>query len=174
MSSLLNTYDRVLAILNEEMGSVYARLDEAYSALQRRVLDASAIGVCGYPCVGDCRTCLEAGARLESFFAPDVRIPICSDASASVEGSGPTMVEDSQACEGSPHVQIMVYAGDEDRELENMRSMDMVDDMYRNPYAYDDGYVEDEYDEETAYYDDRYYDDGGDGGLDWNESGYFD
>lgn len=165
MSSLLNTYDRVLAILNEEMGSSFERLDEAYSAMRRRVLDAAAIGVCGYPCMGDCRTCLEAVANLEAFFAPEAPAPVATAAiaSASVEGSGPSRAE---AEEGA------VEVGDEDRTLENMRSLDLVEEMYRDPHRYDDGY-DDGYDED-AYYDDRddYEDDGG--GLDWNESGYFD
>jgi hypothetical protein len=181
MSSLLNAYDRVLAILNEEMGSSFERLDQAYDALQRRVLDVSAIGVCGYPCMGDCRTCLEAGERLEAFFAP-VQPVLCSEASASVEGSGPTAADDSETPEGTPEVQIMAYAGDDERHLENMRSLDLVEEMYQNAYAYDDGYGEDGYGEdgygedgydgEDYYYDDR---DGYDeGGLSWNESGYFD
>jgi hypothetical protein len=84
-------------------------------------------------------------------------------------------------------LQIFVPAGDESQEdpLEIARVLDAVEEARRSGEAADHGdeQQEQEYTEYDAYgcqcleclnYDDRYNDDDYGGGLDWNESGYFD
>ena len=186
----------VLSILNEELNTQYDRLADAFSDWRERQSQderADAVGVCGFPCMGDCSTCVESDAALTAFFAqpdgvvvaaapepaPAAPAPIVSEASASVEGSGPSYAE--EPVEG----QQMAYAGDESQNsaLEAARAMDAIEEAQRSGEAYDDA---DEYrgcncldclnhddpDYRSSYYDDR--DDGYGGGLDWNESGYFD
>ena len=168
MDSLSSTRSRVLAIINEEMNSEYDSIAVAMREYQRHERREGwqniPVGVCGYLCGGDCRDCTDALEHLDAFFAvpetPPAPVPMASEASASVEGSGPSHAEEGD------HVVIEIYpyAGDEDRDFENVLSMSAVEEMYRNGF-YDDGY------DEESYLDDD-DDDGYDNG--WNESGYND
>ncbi len=195
MESLFATRQTLLSILNEELNTNYEMAADAFREWRQRQSQdeqSDAVGVCGFPCMGDCSTCVESEAALTAFFAqpdgvvvaaapepePVVAAPIVSEASASVEGSGPSSAE--EPVEG----QQMAYAGDESQNsaLENARAMDALEEAQRSGEAYDD--AEEEYrgcncldclnhdypDYRPSYYDDR--DDGY--GLDWNESGYFD
>ncbi len=198
MDSLFATRDRLLAVLNEELGSEFRDLAPAFRAWRENV-DRDAIGVCGFPCDGGCATCTQSAADLDAFFAPDApAAPQASEASASVEGAGPSAAEESES-EGSPATRVgtlAVTTEDQERNLENLRSQDAIDEMIRAGEAVEiqimvsAGDEDDEEDDdcdcrecrlrrdpEELYVEERessyYYNDGG-YGLDWNESGYFD
>lgn len=127
---------------------------------QQQEHDHIAINICGTPCVGDCRTCVQSNADLSAFYG---------------------LPQETVA-----EVQMMAYAGDEeseDRALEEAKAMDQIEEAQRSGEAYDHDegdYYEDENSHEFGchcygcvnYEDERGYDDGY--GLDWNESGYFD
>ena len=194
METIFATRQTLLSILNEELNTNYEMAADAFRDWRERQSQedrAEAVGVCGFPCVGDCSTCVESEAALTAFFAepvaaaaepaepdPVVAAPIVSEASASVEGSGPSYAE--EPVEG----QQMAYAGDESQNsaLENARAMDALEEAQRSGEAYDD--AEEEYrgcncldclNHDDPDYRPSYYDDQDDGyGLDWNESGYFD
>lgn len=130
------------------------------------------INICGTPCVGDCQTCVQSNADLNTFYGLSVAEP-----ASAVEVS-----------EGPIEVQVMAPAGDEtpqEEVLEMARAMDALEEAQRSGEVYDDRYDE----EDDGYrgchcldclnYGDSnyvsYYEDDNDGyGLDWNESGYFD
>jgi hypothetical protein len=172
MDSSASTRARLLAIINEETNSEFDSIAVAMGEYRRHERREGwgdiPVGICGFLCSGDCRTCTEAIEHVDAFFAIPVApapppVPMASEASASVEGSGPSRAEES-AAEGSDVViQVFTYAGDEgERAAENALSLAAVEEMYRDGY-YDDGYYEEEYDD-----DDGGYDNG------WNESGYND
>lgn len=161
MDSAFITNERMLSLVTEQLNNVL-----------NRAIAGNNVGVCGLPCVGDCQTCTQSNADLAAFFGPSEPAPVvtAAEASASVEGSGPSAAE--------PHPE-----GDEDGALEVARAMDALDEAQRSGEAYD--YEEDEDDYrgcqclDCLNHDDpnytRYYeDDDGGYGLDWNESGYFD
>jgi hypothetical protein len=95
-------------------------------------------------------------------------------------------IEEVIAVSEPVELQIFVPAGDESQDdpLEIARVLDAVEEARRSGEAADHGdEQEQEYTEYDAYgcqcleclnYDDRYNDDYYGGGLDWNESGYFD
>ena len=161
MSSFSVSDERMLSLITEQLNNV---LDRVFITVN----DAEAVGVCGFPCMGDCRTCTQSNADLDAFYgiavAEPAAAPIVEPVSASVEGSGPSDAEEPV------EAQQMAYAGDESQNsaLEVARAMDALEEAQQNGEAYE--YDEDYYDERDDY-DDR-YDDGY--GLDWNESGYFD
>jgi hypothetical protein len=89
-------------------------------------------------------------------------------------------------------VQVFANAGDESQEdaLEVARTLDAIEEAKRSGELYEQEEKYDEYDAhgchcldclnhddpdyDPYYADERYNDDGYGGGLDWNESGYFD
>lgn len=173
MDSVFVTNERMLSLVTEQLNNVLNRVISGNNA--------DAVGVCGFPCVGDCQTCTQSNADLAAFFGvaqEPLSVVMAAEVSASVEGSGPSAAEP----ESEPEVQVMAYAGDEDSALEVARAMDALDEVQRSGEAYD----YDEYDGDCEclecrtghvpenWHDDRDddYDDGY--GLDWNESGYFD
>jgi len=187
MDSLFATRQTLLTILNDELNTQYDRLADAFSDWRQRQPQeeqADAVGVCGFPCMGDCQTCTQSNADLDAFFGGPAEVavvvaeepapgpapaPIVSEASASVEGVGPTYAEESV------EVHHIIHARDasQDSALEAARAMDAIEEAQVSGEAY-------EYDEYDAYgchcHDCLNYDDEGDDGygLDWNESGYFD
>jgi len=178
MDSAFVTNERMLALITQQLNNVLDRVVP--------VNTTEAVGVCGFPCVGDCNTCEQSGRDLEAFYAPEaaaapVEVVVhASDACASVEGGNSAVTIDM--AEGPIEVHVMAYAGDDDGALDVARAMDALDEAQRSGEAYE--YAEDEYrgchcldclnhddPDYRPYYDDE--DDGGNG-LDWNESGYFD
>jgi hypothetical protein len=144
--------------------------------------DENAVGVCGFPCIGDCRTCVQSNADLTAFFAPEASVspaepeavlPRASEASASIEGVSSSALTDEQWEEVERAARALDEADEAARTgiwADNGQDYDGPD---RSDPADDE---DDDYDENASYYDDRqdpyYHDDGY--GLDWNESGYFD
>lgn len=158
METTFVTNERMLSLVTEQLNSILNRAVSGNNA-------ADVVGVCGFPCVGDCQTCTQSNADLEAFYASSN--PLAVVASASVEGPGPSVAEPAPE-------------GNEDGALEVARAMDALDEAQRSGEAYD----YDEYDGDCDclecrtghvpenWFDDREDDDGY--GLDWNESGYFD
>ena len=185
MDSLFATRERLLAVLNEELGSDFRELVPAFQAWREQSVLPD-VNICGFPCDGGCATCTQSAADLQAFFAPQDHVVIMvSEASASAEG-GNSFAEPSDG-EGTGAVQVMTYAGDtedEERALENARSLDAVEEMVRSGEAYDwhGGEEEDACDCrecQMGYAPENWFDDRDDDydegyGLDWNESGYFD
>jgi hypothetical protein len=193
MDSILATRERLLAVLNEELGSEFTDLVPAFRAWRENA-DRDSIGVCGFPCDGGCGTCVESDAALTAFFAPEAPPvtpvePLVSEASASVEGSGPSTTEATESAPSAPSRvgTLAVSTEEEDRVLENARALDAVEEMIRSGEAAEVQIMANAGDEDDEDYDpyDAYgchcleclnyesQDDGG-YGLDWNESGYFD
>lgn len=190
------TRERILAIINEELASEFTDLAPAFRAWRENT-DRDSIGVCGFPCDGGCSTCVESEAALTAFFAPEVppvtpAEAVVSEASASVDGSGPSTTEATESEPSAPSRvgTLAVSTEDEDRALENARALDAVEEMIRSGEAYEVQIMADAGDEESSdchcrecqmgYAPENWFDDGDDGdddggyGLDWNESGYFD
>ncbi len=177
-----STDELSLALINAMVnGSSSMNPLQALEAWNNRT-DESAVGVCGFPCVGDCQTCTQSAADLQTFFAPEIAappaepeavIPRASEASASVEGASSTTLTDDQW-----------------EELERTaRARDEADEAARTGIWADNGQDYDADEDDDGYrgchcldclnHDDpdyvSYYDDRDDGyGVDWNESGYFD
>lgn len=184
MDSAFATNERMLALVTEQLNNLLDRV--------LPVRDSAPVGVCGFPCAGDCQTCEQSERDLAAFYASEaVAVPVAAEpmeivvraaeTSASVEGGNSVPAED---VEGHVEVQVMAPAGDEsqDSTLEVARAMDALDEVQRSGEAYedeDDGYrgcqcldcLNHDDPDYRPYYDDE--DDGG-YGLDWNESGYFD
>ena len=194
MDSSFTTRDTLLNILLDELNARNQVFSDMFSELQRlSQFNEDSIGVCGFPCVGDCQTCTQSNADLDAFFglAPAAAAPAPAPApapepaadvavnivSASVEGSGPSSAEEPPYSENSPEVIVVTHViepeaeTEEEEVLEVARAMDQNEDAHRSGEAYE---LEDDYssyDERDAYDYDRY---DNDYGLDWNESGYFD
>jgi hypothetical protein len=169
MDSLFATRQTLLTILNDELNTQYDRLADAFSDWRQRQPQeeqADAVGVCGFPCMGDCQTCTQSNADLDAFFGAPAEVvvvvaeepapaPIVSEASASVEGVGPTYAEESV------EVHHIIHARDasQDSALEAARAMDAIEEAQVSGEAY-------EYDEYDAYgchcHDCLNYDDEGD------------
>jgi hypothetical protein len=176
MSSFSVNDERMLSLITEQLNNV---LDRVFITVN----DAEAVGVCGFPCLGDCHTCTQSNADLDAFYAaePAVAVPVATavavaePVSASIEGGNSAPLEEGP-------VEVMAYAGDESQGsvLENARAMDAIEEAQRSGEAYDDdGYrgcqCLDCLNADDENYIPSYYDDRDDGyGLDWNESGYFD
>lgn len=174
------TNELSLALLNAAVnGSAGLNPAAALDAIRSRT-EENAIGVCGFPCMGDCSTCTQSERDLQAFYAPEAppappaEEPIVSTvvlASATVEGSSSSTESD----ETWEELQIAARARDEADEAARTGIWADTGEDYDGPDRADpaDDDVEDDYD---PYYDDRDdrdgYDDGY--GLDWNESGYFD
>jgi hypothetical protein len=172
MDSLFATRQTLLTILNDELNTQYDRLADAFSDWRQRQSQeeqADAVGVCGFPCMGDCQTCTQSNADLDAFFGAPAEVvvvvaeepaPIISEASASVEGhaaheSQTSVLEAAEALDGIEEAQRSGEAfdqGDEDCECLECRTG-------YNPELWFDDREDDRYDN---------------CGLDWNESGYFD
>jgi hypothetical protein len=125
------------------------------------------INICGLPCPGNCQTCVQSNADLSAFYGIAIDAPPATATAAPIE------------------IVVMAAAGDEDLDdqARTARALDEVEASNRNGEWAD----QDDYDgdcdclecrngynpdlwEDTRYNDDDYYG----GGLDWNESGYFD
>jgi len=173
MSSILSADDYTLALLNAQVnGSSESSLSAVVSAWMNRT-DETAIGVCGFSCLGDCQTCTQSNADLQAFFAPDsVVIPVVApaltaEASASIEGSS------SAAEDAFTEIQVVAQARD---EADEVARTGVWADSAESEYEGDcdclecrTGHVPEN------WFNDREDDDYDDGcGLDWNESGYFD
>jgi len=154
------------------------------------ILASEAVGICGFPCMGDCQTCTQSTIALTAFFAPEAepappvepappQMPVVSEASASVEGVSSSAVEDEEldTARARDEADEMGRTGiwaDNGQDYDGPdRHDDDEDDGYRGCHCLD-CLNHDDPDYVPSYYDDR--DDGydGGGGLDWNESGYFD
>lgn len=150
------------------------------------ILASEAVGMCGFPCVGDCQTCTQSTLTLAAFFAaepaPHVGIPIASEASASVEGVSSSAIDDEtweereRTARGRDEADEAARTGiwadngqDYDGPDRRDPADDEADDDYRGCQCLD-CLNHDDPDYVPSYYDER--DDGY--GLDWNESGYFD
>ena len=178
MDFLFATRERLLAVLNEELGTEFRELVPAFHAWRENV-DRDSISVCGLPCGGGCSTCVESDAALTAFFAPEAppftpAEPLVSESAApSHVGTLAVTTEDQEqhvetlrnqdAGEGA-EIQILVSA-DDDSDSESEDDCDCREcRLRRDPQEW---FVEER---ETHYY--YSYNDGY--GLDWNESGYFD
>ncbi len=175
MSSTFHSDELSLALINAMVnGSVSMNPIAALEAWNNRT-DETPVGVCGFPCVGDCQTCTHTDEQLQAFFAPEVPAPPvvrASEASASAEGSSSSGPTDEQWEE----LQLAARARDEADEAARTGIWADNGQDYDGPDRRDPADDEDDYDENASYYDDRqdpYYEDEG-YGLDWNESGYFD
>jgi hypothetical protein len=171
-----------LALINAMVNGTSAVSSVAALEAWNNRTDENAVGVCGFPCVGDCRTCVQSNADLTAFFAPEasaspvepeVVIPRASEASASIEGASSADLTD----EHWEEVERAARALDEAEEAARTGIWADTGEDYDGPDRAEPADDEDDdYDENASYYDDRqdpYYQDDG-YGLDWNESGYFD
>jgi hypothetical protein len=174
MASLSASSSTVLDILNQELGSAFTDIFSALRSYTQEQM-GTAVGICGFPCVGDCSTCTEAVANLEAFFAPEadpappaepVSVPIVSEASASAEGNSSSSAEEGE-------IEDVARARDEADEIRATGIWADTGEDYIGDNESTDSDESSEYYDERDDYDDRYYDDGGyDNG--WNESGYCD
>ena len=178
MDSAFVTDERMLALVTEQLNNVLDRVIPVDNS-------AAPVGVCGFPCAGDCQTCEQSERDLAAFYASEAVAPQpvevivrAAEASASVEGGNSAPAED---VEGHVEVQVMAPAGDEsqDSALEVARAMDALDEVQRSGDAFEEAHALRTFDcscPNCQYLDDAYDErDYGDGyGLDWNESGYFD
>ena len=192
MSFTSSTDELSLALINAMVnGSSSMNPLAALEAWNNRTNEI-AVGVCGFPCMGDCQTCTQSNADLQAFFAPEIAappaepdavIPRASEASASIEGSSSsTALTDEQweeiqrtaraRDEADEATRTGIWADngqDYDGPDRHNPAVDDEDDDYRGCHCLD-CLNHDDPDYVPSYYDDR--DDGC--GLDWNESGYFD
>lgn len=190
MSFSLSTNDLSLALINAMVnGSASMNPLAALEAWNNRT-DETAVGVCGFPCMGDCQTCTQSNADLQAFYAPEIATPPtepeavvvrASEASASIEGASSVALTEEQweevvrASRALDEAEEAVRTGmiadtGADYDASDNRDLadDESDDGYRGCHCLDCLNHDDP--DYVSYYDDR--DDGY--GLDWNESGYFD
>lgn len=183
MSFTSSTDELSLALINAMVnGSSSMNPLAALAAFNNRTNEIM-VGVCGFPCVGDCQTCTQSNAELQAFYAPELAAPPvepetvvvrASEASASAEGVSSTSLSD----EDWEEIERAARARDEAEEAARTGMWADNGQDYDGPDRTDPADDEDDdYDENASYYDDRqdpYYDDRDGYGLDWNESGYFD
>jgi hypothetical protein len=181
MSSFTSSTDELsLAMLNAMVNgsSSAATFVTALDAVRNRTDE---INICGLPCTGDCRTCVQSNADLNAFYGTAITVA-------------------PEVAAEPIEVVVMAPAGDEDDDWEevarNARALDEAESAARNGMWADQNY--DAADRADPADDDDYrgcqcldclnhddqdyipsYDDRDDGyddgyGLDWNESGYFD
>ena len=189
MSFTSSTDELSLALINAMVnGSSSMNPLQALEAWNNRT-NETAVGVCGFPCVGDCQTCTQSAAELQAFFASEVAAPPvepeavitqASEASASVEGASSTTLTDDQweeleriarardEADETARTGIWADNGQDYDGPDRHDPDDDEDDGYRGCHCLD--CINHDDPDYVSYYDDR--DDGY--GVDWNESGYFD
>ena len=162
MSNLSETRHQILTLINQELRADFEDPLSAVRALETRYQETP-MGFCGTHCNVQCQGCTQALENLSAFFTVGaVETPASDDEDDT----------DSQfsASDDETEIQQMAYAGDDreqDRAMQRARVLDEVEDIHRTDYAFDYGCNCDH----CSCQDDG---DWGDGGLDWNESGYFD
>jgi hypothetical protein len=189
-SAFVSSDDLSLALVNAMVnGTSSVSSLAALEAWNNRTNET--VGVCGFPCLGDCRTCVQSNADLTAFFAPEASAsPVepeavvvrASEASASIEGASSSALTDEQweevvrASRALDEAEEAARGGiwaDNGQDYDGPdRAEPADDDDYRGCQCldclnHDDQDYVPSYDDRQDDYDDGY-------GLDWNESGYFD
>lgn len=173
MSSFTTSDELSLAVLNAQVnGSSILNFVTAMDAIRNRTDE---INICGTPCPGTCGTCVQSNADLAAFYAVDVPaepIEVVVMASAADETQA-EWEEQELAARARDEIEAAVRSGEAfDYDAADNRDDDEDDeDEHRGCQCLDCLNADDQ--NWIPSYDDR-YDDDGDCGLDWNESGYFD
>ena len=164
---LSDSSELALAILNAQInGSSGMNLTTALDAVRNRTDE---INICGIACGGSCTICTQSEENLRTFFALDATaavtepLPTDDERWEEIEQAARARDEVEEAARNGSWADTVV---DEDHH-DNRRFED--DEISRCPCGCEDESDDSDYDDRQDY---SNWDYGG--GLDWNDSGYFD